>query len=222
MRLPKLNLWVRLAVSAAAWLTGQIAVADGLPPDCGNFRNNYGPFDYRVDKKKLPIVEHYHFTPEVEMLRRGATAALGGDIDYTLRAFPNHHRALMAMMRLAERERKEKPRGARYTVSCYMARAEAFRPTDGMVKMLAGIYLLQKGQAADAVSKLEAAEELDGGNANLHYNLGLAYFKLKKFDEALEQAHKAYALGFNLPGLRSMLEKAGKWRDPQPKADADS
>src|SRR5262245_47118985 len=58
--------------------------------DCGNpFENAYGPFDYRTatDQQKK-TVESYHFTTSVETLKAGTTSALGGDIDYTLRAFP--------------------------------------------------------------------------------------------------------------------------------------
>ena len=35
-----------------------------------------------------------------------------------------------------------------------------------------------------------------------NYNLGLVYYKTKQFKEANEHAHKAYALGFPLPGLK--------------------
>lgn len=210
----------RGAMAVGLAILSTTVAAQALPPGCGDLGNHYGPFDFRVDKEKLGVVEHYHFTPAVESLKSGVTGQIGDDLDYTLRAFPNHHRALMAMIRLGQRDGVAKPRGARYTVACYVARAEAFKPDDGMVKMLAGVFLLQNGHDAEAAEKLEAAAKLEGGNANLHYNLGLAYFRLKKFDSALEHAHKAYALGFQLPGLRSMLERAGQWREPSSSANA--
>lgn len=184
---------------------------------CGDLRNAYGPYDYRTEKPKLEIVEGAHFLPFVENLSRGNTSGTpGGDIDYTLRASPNHHRALLSMMKLARKEKTEKPRGSRYTIACWLDRAERFAPDDAMVKTLYGTFLLQKGKADEGVKKLEEALVLAGDNANIHYNLGLAYFELKDYDKALASAHKAYQLGFQLPGLRNKLEKAGKWRDPSP------
>lgn len=90
-----------------------------------------------------------------------------------------------------------------------------------MVKALYGIFLLKKGKSSEGVKKLDEALALGGDDPNIHYNLGLAYFDLKDFDKALASAHKAYQLGFQLPGLRSKLEKAGKWKDPVPVIQPD-
>lgn len=83
-----------------------------------------------------------------------------------------------------------------------------------MVKMVYGNYLLQVGRTSEAVAQLTEAAELEPNNANLHYNLGLAYVKLKRFDDALRSAHIAYGAGFPLPGLRNLLKRAGVWREP--------
>lgn len=185
--------------------------------ECGELRNAYGPFDYRTDKDKLPIVENVHFTANIESLRSGNTGVLpGGDIDYTLRAFPNHSRALMAMVRLGQKEKTERPKGTRYSVRCYLDRAVRFRPDDGMARMIYGIYLAQRKKSAEALNQLELAKESAGENANLHYNLGLVYCDLGRYEEALHHAHMAYRLGFQLPGLKEKLNKAGRWRDPVP------
>jgi len=199
---------VLLALSSHALFAQEDPAALG----CGTLQNAYGPFDYRTDKGRLGIVEKFHFGPGQETLSN--KVGLGGNIDYTLRAFPNHHRALMSMMKLGFRERTSKPKGADYTIKCYMVRAEAFRPDDAMVKVIHGLYLIQSGAAQEAVAKFEQARELDSNNANVHYNLGLAYFDLKKYELALESAHVAYAQGFPLMGLRDKLKRAGKWRDP--------
>lgn len=188
---------------------------------CGDLHNPYGPFDFRTEKGKLEIVEGAHFLPFVENLIRGNTSHFpGGDIDYTLRASPNHHRALLAMMNLGIKEKTEKPRGSRYTVNCWLIRAERFAGNDAMVKVLLGIYLMRKGKHAEAVDKMEEAAALDEGNANIYYNLGLAYYELKDYEKALSNAHRAYKLGFQLPGLRNMLEKIGQWREFQVTRDA--
>jgi Tfp pilus assembly protein PilF len=180
---------------------------------CGDLANAYGPYDYRTDKGKLGVVEKNHFDRGVETLQRGIHAHLGGDIDYTLRAFPNHHRALAAMSRLGEKLKTEQPPQALYTVACYFERAVRFRPDDGTVRMLYAIYLAKQKRPKEALQHLQAAEETVGGNANLHYNMGLAYLDLKDYDRALAHAHKAYALGFPLPGLRNRLKRAGRWRE---------
>ncbi|MDP2171364.1 MAG: tetratricopeptide repeat protein [Rhodocyclaceae bacterium] len=194
------------------------AVAQG---NCGNLNEGYGPFDYRTQKHELKIVEGAHFLPFVENLSRGNTSTTpGGDIDYTLRASPNHHRALLAMMKLSSKEKRDKPIGARYTIACWLDRAERFAPDDAMVKTIYGTFLLQKGKADEGVKKLEEALVMAGDNANIHYNLGLAYVDLKDYDKALASAHKAYQLGFPLPGLRNKLERVGQWRDLPPKVVA--
>jgi tetratricopeptide (TPR) repeat protein len=180
---------------------------------CGPLQNGYGPFDYRSDKDKLPIVEGAHFTSEVANLVRGNTGALGGDIDYTLRAFPNHSGALMSMVRLGDKEKTVKPSGSRYTVECWLYRAVRFRDDDATVKMIYANYLAKKGRNAEALKQLNEAVQRGEDSANLQYNIGLVYFNLGKFDEALNYAHSAYQAGFPLPGLRDKLKKAGKWRE---------
>lgn len=195
--------------------TGSTVLAQELGPAvCGSLQNTFGPFDYRTNKDKLPIVERFHFTPDVENLRKGAsTDRIGGDISYTLRAFPNHTRALLAMSRLAQREKTNRPRGSTYTVDCWFERAIRFRPEDADVRMTHGIYLAQTGRKGEAAKMLESAASLGASGANFHYNMGLIYADIGRYDEALAHAHKAYSMGFPLPGLKNKLQRAGKWRD---------
>jgi tetratricopeptide (TPR) repeat protein len=160
------------------------------------------------------MVERAHFTPKVENLIRGHTSLTPGpDLSYTLAVFPNHHRALMAMMKLAKREKKDKPRDSAYTVSCWLERAERFQPQDQMVKVLYGIYLSEKGKKNEASAKLDAALGLGTPSPNIDYNIGLVFFDLGEFEKSLQSAHRAYAGGFSLPGLRNKLTRAGKWRE---------
>lgn len=183
---------------------------------CGPLANAYGPFDYRTaTPDQRTLVEGAHFTREVETLVRGTTSHQpGGDINYTLRAFPNHPRALKSMMDLEFRKKADRPPGSRWPVWCYFDRAIRFTPEDPQVRMLYGLYLHKKGDVARAIAQLETARELAGDNANLHYNLGLAYFDLRDFDKSLAHAHRAYAMGFPLDGLRNKLKRAGKWAEP--------
>ena len=184
---------------------------------CGSLSQmgGYGPYDYRTDKPKLGIVEGAHFTPAVEALVRGNTSALpGGDLDYTLRAIPNHHRALMAMMRYGEKMKSSQPQGTRYSVECYFDRALRFRPDDTIVRMIYATLLAKYARAPEAIQQLEQATASAGDNAFSHYNIGLIYFDLKQHKKALAQAHKAIALGFVQTALREQLQSVGKWTEP--------
>ncbi len=183
---------------------------------CGPLQNAYGPYDYRSDKDKLPIVLGAHFTPDVANLVKGVTGKIGGDIDYTLRAIPNHPAALLAMIRLGEKERTNKPSGARYTVECYLNRAIRFRNDDHMVKIIYASYLAKNGKGNDALKYLNDVADFGEESANLYYNIGLIYLDLKHYDKSLENAHRAYKMGFPLPGLRDRLKKAGKWSEQKP------
>ena len=194
-----------LAIHAAA-----PALADEVT--CGSLRNAYGPIDYRkANPASLQLVEGAHFTQEVESLKAGSTSYLGGDLDYTLRAFPNHPRALASMMALQFKAKTNRPQGTKWPVACYFDRAVRFAPDDGKVRTILGVYLMRLNQTAQAMEQFKVAEQLGEDSGNLHYNLGLAYFDVSDFPNAVEQAKKAYALGFTLPGLKNKLVRAGKW-----------
>jgi tetratricopeptide (TPR) repeat protein len=184
--------------------------------DCGSLESpgQYGPFDYRTAtpfQKKL--VEGVHFTHEVEALRGGVTGTIGGEIGYTLRAFPNHPRALMAMVRLGQRDKTRKAVGAIYSVECFLERATVFRPDDVNVWLVRGIYFTLQRQYDSAIADFNSAIQVDPQNANAHYNLGLAYFETKQYEKATEEAKLAKSLGFPLDGLRTKLTAARQWRD---------
>jgi Tfp pilus assembly protein PilF len=172
--------------------------------------------DYRTATPEARnVVERRHFTDDVRMMRRGtSTSEVAADIAYTLRKFPNHPQALMTMGDYALKVKRNPPPGAQHTVECWFERALVFVPDDAMVKTVYGLYLIKARQPKAAVAQLEAALAQAGDNANVHYNLGLAYFDLKQYDKARERAHSAYGLGFPLPGLKNKLQRVGAWRAP--------
>ena len=179
----------------------------------------YGAYDYTDPsdyRTKLPIVEIHHFNPRVEHLKGGAKEDFSGpvgDLSYTLRAFPNHHRALSAMMRLSLKENRPKPHSSPYSIECWLDRAIRWRPKDGMVRMIYGNYLSSPKikRFNEAISQYEMADRLMKNKTNLYYNMGLLYFNLKDYAKARDYARKAYAGGFPLNGLKDLLAKAGKW-----------
>lgn len=183
---------------------------------CGSIANAYGPYDFRHDHEKLPIVVNAHFTPVVEALIAGTSGKVGGDIDYTLRAIPNHPRALVAMTRLAERQKRDPPEAARYTIECYYDRALRFRPDDTTVRMLYASFLIKKARTADAERQLARVVELATDNGFTHFNAGLIYLEMKGYPQALQQAYRAMALGFARVELRDALKAAGQWKEPDP------
>ena len=194
------------------------AAAQSADPACGNpFVNGFGPLDYRVERShNLKIVEDYHFTPRVESLVAGITSSLGGDIDYTLRAFPNHHRALISMMNLGARLKIPTPPGAQFSVECYFKRALLFRPDDAVARMIYAKYLATNERKAEAIRQLEYATLKAEDNGFTQYNAGVIYFEMGEFERALLQAHRARGLGFERPELKLQLQAAGKWVDPPP------
>ena len=209
--------WLCVALSPGCALAANLDKRVEAPNVCGVIYeiNAYGPYDYRFDKDKLPIVENAHFTPKVESLIAGQTGnRIAGDIDYTLRKIPNHHRALLAMSRFALKTRNEQPPGAWYPVECYFERALRFKPDDVVARMLYANFLLERSRVDDALAQLQICIGLADENAISHYNIGLIYFDAKRQDLALSQAHKAMALGLNWPGLKDKLVKAGAWTEP--------
>jgi len=180
---------------------------------CTGLDVGYGPWDYtnaEHRREKMPIVTNAHFTKDVEMLIKGNRGPLAMDIDYTLRAFPNHHRALYAMMRY--QLRTPRPAGAKYApAECYLQRAMAFQPHDYRVMQLYANYLIKKDQPEMALSVYKKALAVDGVPAHINYSLGLLYMELKKYDLAAEQAKIAYGAGIRKTKLARELKAVNRW-----------
>ena len=205
---------VFLCVAGLIFLTAYVQAEEEVA-GCGSLENAYGPYDYTNPDdfaKKLPIVEHAHFTSSVENLIRGHKGTIESDLDYTLRAFPNHHRALYAMA-LFQLRTPYNPRSGYYSIECYFQRATQFKPGDGTVRMLNGIYLHKKGAKKEALAKYQEALKIMPDSPDLNYNFGLLYFDEKNYDLAAAYAKKAYARGYPLPGLKNNLGRIGLWQE---------
>lgn len=190
---------------------------------CGSLANNYGPHDYR-DWKDLPeidpvtkemsplqLVEGAHFIDTCEALIKCKRGSIGADLDYTLRAFPNHHRALVAMMRYAEMTRRPQPPDARFTVDCYFRRALVWRPEDAIARLLYATYLNENKRAADAKVQLKEAAKHAGDNAFTVYNLGMVALDLNDVDMAVDAARRSYGAGMKHTALRQRLQAMNRW-----------
>jgi tetratricopeptide (TPR) repeat protein len=213
------------ALTAAAIVSlSNPAAAQTVPGGCGTLRSvgQYGPYDARYDHHRLPIVLNAHFTQEIELLIKGRSGTIGGEIGYTLRAIPNYHRALIAMMRFGEKSNSEQPRDSIYTIDCWFKRAIAFAPDDAIVRMIYSTYLGKQNNLQEANAQLEIATGYAKDSPFTHYNIGLHYFEIKNYDKALASAHKAMALGWDRTELREQLRSVGQWKDPQSDAPAAS
>jgi tetratricopeptide (TPR) repeat protein len=216
---------------AAALLAGspalaQVAAVRGAEPQgnpCGLiYTDHYGPYDYRTQRPSLKIVEDFHYTPRVEAGISGSTGPIGGDLNYTLKASPNHHRALNTMMRVLARNKTDAVRGMEWPADCYFDRAMRFKPDDTVVRAMFAQYLHSRGKTAEGIRQLDAATEVAGDSPLSQYNIGLVYLELGAHEQALRQAHRAMAMGLPRTELAEGLKKAGKWREPEAAAPAAS
>lgn len=205
-------------------ITGLLGVAGGLAhaqvepePFCGQLANPYGPFDYRRERgKALAIVDSHHFNGDVRSLRKGQTGTLGGDLDYVLRAAPNHHLALATLSEWGVRLKTKEPPNLPRSIDCYFERASRFQPDDYLVRLLYANFLQRMNLKAEALATLEPLDKLEGLQAFTHQNLGMLLLDLGETERALVHAWKSQELGWVRPGLKERLEKAGQWREPPP------
>jgi tetratricopeptide (TPR) repeat protein len=203
-----------LLVCGSILFAAQVARAG--EDDCGSLRNAYGPFDYtNLDHRqnKIPIVEGAHFQPQVEALQLGGAQYhtnkdLIENLDYTLRAIPNHHRALATVARFQLRGWKTEPYR---TADCYFDRAIRFKSEDGYVYLLFATYLHRKKDFQGALAQYEAAGKLLQDSDEVAYNMGLLYLDMKEPQRAKEAAIRVYSHGYPLQGLRDRLKRAKAW-----------
>lgn len=180
---------------------------------------NFGPFDYSKRSSKSPenltVVESYHFTPEVENLVRGNTDETpANDLDYTLVAWPNHHRALLSVInyQLKYNSKLSKSR-PRKMPECYLQRAIHFSPEDAVSYSLYGYYLYKVGHLDTAAKYYEKAMELKPNNSKIAYSYGLLLIDLKRLEDANKYAKIAYSDKGAPQGLKNKLIKLGAWTE---------
>jgi len=176
-----------------------------------------GPYDYlRTDQyiSHMKKVDLAHFSANVEQLK-GASKGRGRnplpDLDYTLRAIPNHHRALNTAIRYHARVTSS---GVSYSlrspVECYLQRAINFSPKDASAMALYAIFLHKQGQYDQAEHWYQNAEALSPTDLQIKYNYGLLLIKLDKLEDARNMANFVYQHGYPLQGLKKILESSAE------------
>ena len=209
-----------LVLVLAAVLWAAPARAQTGEQACGNpFTSWFGPWDYRVAPKgALNNVETNHFTPQVEQMIRGVTTGvsdMGKDVAYVLGVFPNHHRALLTMMRLGERDKNNQPRGSDRSIECWFDRAVRYARDDTVARLMYALYLRRQGRGEASLAQTRIAEEFATDNPLTHFNIGISYFELGKFELAAVAARRARDLGLDRTELIDMLKRGNHWIEPQ-------
>ncbi|MGH8218554.1 MAG: tetratricopeptide repeat protein [Steroidobacteraceae bacterium] len=227
---------------------GSLAAAQ-VVPGCGTLRNAFGPFDYRdpaawSDPDALHKVESFHYTEDVASLLHGNTGSLIEDLDYTLRAFPNHYRALQTLERYAFENGKFLPDRP---AECYFKRAVAFRPDDAGARVIYGNYLLGCTSVKNPLTRLtlqcagydhpgfmdrrvldaakaqyNAALRIDPTSPDVNYSVALYYLAIGDLATAKRLAKVAYDAGYPLTGLKKKLEAAESRESAQHLSRADA
>ena len=210
MQLKPLPAW---QLAFACLLTSQIATAQVDATVCGDLGTPRWDYRYATQAEHKEV-EGAHFVPVVENLIRGNRGYLGGDLSYTLRASPNHHRALVSVMKWSEKLKSSRLPDMLYPAECYFERGIRYKADDHVVKLLYAQFLVSNSRPADAVKQLDLVVKMAGDNGFTLYNIGLIYSDMKDFDQALIYAHKAISKGFFRPELRKRLEQAGRWLEP--------
>ncbi len=203
------------------------AVETTTDPRCAQIdeRVGYGPYDYRERhgkrRQNLGVVQKYHFTAKQQrdILRGRIDHNNWNELDYVLRAFPNHAPALYLLglyeQKIAQ-EHKEyyetlKRREFYAPTACYFQRAMRFAPDDPNVWNTLGRLHTQAGRHDEAIKAFAQVVKMAPKSAAAHYNLGLALFAAGKYEEAADSAKKAYAFGYPRKDLAQRLASKGHW-----------
>ncbi|MDA8092656.1 MAG: tetratricopeptide repeat protein [Betaproteobacteria bacterium] len=155
---------------------------------------------------RVAVVMQYHWQPALRCIAENRYVCAHNQLDFILRWVPDDPQALMLMSNLALRAHR--PQDAKP----YLQAALRYCPRCAAVRAVDAIFLANSGQTARAIGEYKKSLALNPQAADVHYDLGLALFSEKRYRLANEEAHRAYALGFTLPGLRLKLQGAGAWK----------
>lgn len=171
--------------------------------------NYYAAASDQGVKDHLRTVEAYHLKPDIrQAIQAKHYVSVWGDLDFVLRYFPNHPRALLLMSEVCHLWRDP-----RCNPESYFDKAIAMTPDNPTIQIAKGIYLQRGNRLDEAIESFKQALLSNPNSINAHYNLGLAYLAQKQYGLANEHAQQAYSLETSLPaGLRNKLVAAGAWK----------
>ena len=179
----------------------------------------YAPRRTQVEIELFNNVQSHHLPLGRDRTASGDYEAALKEFGFILYYYPNHTPALAGLSELCLKWKSPK---CDVVADNIYSKAIARNPEAAQSYVVYAMHLHRKNKLDDAVKSYKRAVELAPNSVNAHYNLGLAYTDLKQYDQANLHAQKSYSLGVTLPGLRTRLEKVGKWnpgaRLPEPEA----
>jgi len=177
-----------------------------------------GPWDYLQREnlqRELRIVEDFHFSRKVQFLASG-DRGVANDVDYTLRGWPNHHKALLTIIQYQLEFLKNRSK-IKYKLEippeCYLERAINFSPKDPVPYSLYGYYLHKLGLFEKSEIMYKKAVKYFPNNARIAYSYALLLTDLKRYDEALKFSKFAYQHDKPPEMLKNKLLKLGVWKN---------
>jgi tetratricopeptide (TPR) repeat protein len=171
-------------------------------------RDYYHANDNHADAQTLRNAEQFHIQPGIDRIKERNYPSALQDFEFILDIFPNHPGALALMSDLCDVQW----RSPRCDPDSRFQAAIDRNPAAAQTYVIYGLHLQRRNQLPQAVEVYKKAISLNSNSANAHYNLALAYFDLKQFDLANQEAQISYALGIPLPGLKDKLMRAKVWK----------
>jgi predicted Zn-dependent protease len=169
------------------YLAGVIPIQDANQP-------MYDYFDAARDpavKQALQAVERYHMTKEVlQNIGSGKYQYALGDIDFTLRYFPNHPMGLQLLTTVASLTKN------RALAIRYFEKAIGLYPSHAITHAQYGWYFVTIGDVDNGIQKLKHAVEVDPKLTAGYVWLAQAYEKKGDSQLAREARERAKELGY--------------------------
>lgn len=194
------------------------AAEDLLDPDLGSNRQVYNYYNIPEGSARIyvdqVISRHYLRGARKQFAKRDFDYAWQ-ELNYVFQRVPNHPDSLLLLTQLM----RELPRDAPdfnlklSRAQVYFKNALMVDPKQSNTHVLYGMFLqLDPTSLNDAIAEYETAIKLNPRHTDAYYNLGLALVARQDYENALNAAKKAYALGHPLPGLRKKLQAANAWK----------
>jgi tetratricopeptide (TPR) repeat protein len=238
------NTFVTTSVHAAVKAPKSTAIYGSAEDGPDNVDGQFGPYDYYRPPSQPPaaiaLVERAHLGYVVaEQLFKKDYCGYYLNLDYTLRALPNHPKALTMMAKYLESHatcppsRKDEVTTAAAVIALesgtwqerdmtyYFETAINFMTEDTRViprhaetHVLYGDWLRKSGNYEKAQKQYETAISLKPGFTDAYYGMGMMYLDQKNTAKAAEYAKQAYSTGKPPPELRDRLVASGVWQAP--------
>ena len=151
----------------------------------------------------VQVVEAYHLGQAITKLSERRVSAKD-DLDFILRHFPNHPKALALMV---EYGKQQKDPGIALP---YYQKAVELNPKIASIWSDYGAYQHELKNYDDAIFCFKKAVELKPKNGLYQYNLGLALFEKKDYVGAQDAANQARDFGIPYTALQAKLDALKK------------